>query len=52
MTEPEHDEADAIEQRTPVDPSVDIDDPDAAADEVPIDDEEHPYAESDPGRFH
>ena len=50
MTEPEHDEADAIEQRTPVDPSVDIDDLDAA-DEVPLDDEERQYVAPDTGRF-
>jgi hypothetical protein len=51
MTEPERDEADAIEQRIPVDPSVDTDDPDAAADEVPVDDEERPYVGPDTGRF-
>jgi hypothetical protein len=51
MTEPERDEADAIDQRTPVDPAVDIDDPDASADEVPVDDEEHPYVVPDTGRF-
>jgi hypothetical protein len=51
MTDPERDEADAIEQRTPVDPSVDLDDPDAAADEVLLDDEERPYVVPDTGRF-
>jgi len=52
MTEPERDEADAIEQRTPVDPTVDPDDLDAGADEVPLDDDDaHPYTEPAAGRF-
>lgn len=45
MTEPERDEADAIEQRTPVDPTMD--DPDA----VLPDDEERPPAATDVTRF-
>jgi hypothetical protein len=51
MTEPERDEADVIEQRTPVDPSLETDDPDAAADEVLLDEDERPYTGSGVDRF-
>jgi hypothetical protein len=47
VTEPEHDEADAIEQRTPVDPAVDAEDPD----DVLLSDEDHPHVVPDAGRF-
>lgn len=51
MTEPERDEADAIEQRTPVDPTVDAEDPDAAADDLLPAEEDFPRAVPDEGRF-